>query len=141
MVDEKDVAGSMAIINFANDIESLTNSYAAYLNVRVMIKDKYGENIKAVDEGDRDALIQTADTVRSYMVRCWADAEKLSPQLPAVNKKLKDIRKIYSDAKQTSLLDMEQIESYIITLSSAFTESVLAGLLTRAQDIYKEVLA
>lgn len=130
----------MMIINLANDIENLTNMYAGYLNIMVRIKDKYGAEFKGLDESDKDALLQATEGMRSYMVRCWANAEKLQSKIPPLKEKITEIRKLYKVSKETSIIPTDTAEKFIVVLGSAFTEGVLADLLVRSRDIYNEVL-
>lgn len=140
MVKEEQLAAAMMIINFANDIENLTNAYASYLNVLIKVKSKYGPELKAIDTEDQQALIQTADLMRTYIVRCWSDSEKLHTKIAPLKTKINDIRKLYKECKSQSIIEIETAEKFITVLGTAFTEGVLEDLLVHARDVYKEVL-
>ncbi len=140
VVKEEKLAAAMLIINFANDIENLTNTYASYLNVLIRIKEKYGVELKGIDTEDQQALIQTSELLRSYIVRCWADSEKLQTKIPTIKSKMTEIRKLYKETKTASMIEIETAEKFITLLGTAFTEGVLEDLLVHSRDIYKEVL-
>lgn len=158
MVKEERAAAALTLINFANDIEQLVNAYATYLNVLIRIKDKYSLTFEAQKEGDKEVkrdnddrllrafegedqqmLIQSADTFRLYVVRCYFDAKKLADKLPSIKKQIGKIEEEYKKIKRASVVESELLENYITIMSTAFTNDVIDDLIVRAQDVYKEV--
>jgi len=150
MVSEENMAGSGYIINFFNDIENLTNSYAGYLNVLVRIQDRYNlkeqDNekrktpLKNLESEDEQALLEVAETLRVWIARCYIKATTLQERIPTMKTGVANLKQLYEKAISKSVIEKEVVENFVLAINKMFVAGILKDLLMRSQDIYAEIL-
>jgi len=152
MPSEEQIAGSSYILNFLNDVENLTNTYATYLNVMVRMQDKYKLGKKEKDEGserkktlqieqeDERAILEVNESIRIWIARCYIKAKTLEVKIPEMVASVKKLNKHYELAISSSMIEKEVVEGFVMDINAIFMQGILKDLLIRAQDVYEEVL-
>lgn len=152
MASEEQVAGASYVMNFLNDVENLTNTYATYLNVMVRIQDKYQlgkkekeENKKKnktvqLDNEDEQAVLEVNEAIRVWIARCYVKANTLQVKIPEMKESVKKLKKNYESAISSSMIEKEVAEGFVMDINAVFMQGILKDILTRAQDVYEDVL-
>jgi len=136
MTDEVQIAGAGYILTFFNDIEQLNSYYASYVNTILSLKHKYPDtkNLENISDEDRQTLINMAQGLRTWIIRCYIKAQALKDKVDAFNnQKLDDS---YKKATSTFILDPKDAEEFVVEINKAFADGVLVDLLSQARDIY-----
>lgn len=149
MPTEGEIAGASYVMNFLDDVENLTNTYATYLNVMVRVKDKYGLGKKEEGEKkkqirlepeDEQAILEVNEAMRVWIARCYIKASTLQKKIDKMKDGVKNLKKSYESAISSSTIEKEIAESFVMEINSLFMEGILTELLVRSQDIYRDVL-
>ena len=150
MPSEEQVAGASYVMNFLDDVENLTNTYATYLNVMVRVQDKYGlgkekegekkKKTIQLDQDDETAILEVNEAMRVWIARCYIKANTLQKKIDGMKEGVKKLKKSYESAISSSTIEKEIAESFVMEINMLFMEGILTDLLVRSQDIYRDVL-
>ena len=139
MVNEKEIAGASYIIGFYKEVQALTHNYAAYLNLMLEVRNKFGEEPKKLPPEVQNNVTISVQTVRLNVHKTYIMYESIQQNLGKKGKKKEDLKNAYSVLKDDFILKMENLEKYVISINSILVEDIIQNLLRSSQDLVKEV--
>lgn len=139
----EEIGGVAYVFNFYNDLENLTNHFAAYVNIRTKLKAKYPdlrneEKKVKLSEEDRQTLHEVADNFRSWATRCYVKTQSLSKKIKKLD--AEKIKKQYDRVIESPVTDLKTANDYVVELNKAFVEGGLQDLLVRNKDLVEDLL-
>ena len=138
-IDEKKAAGASYIINFFKEVDSLTVTFAQYLNIMLEIETKYKSevSVEEMTEHEKGVVTQTFQTLRYHALKCYVQYNAIKPILKfKYNEKLENS---YKKVKNTFIIPRDSIEEYVTELNTLLLKNIIQNLLESSQDIVGKV--
>lgn len=144
----EEIGGISYVFNFYNDLENLTNHFAAFVNMRTRIKAKYPKLLTdqgkesttkiTLAEEDRQALNEITDSFRSWATRCYIKTQSLSNKIKGLDPE--KVKEQYNKLIESPIPDFTTANEYVTQLNIAFVEGGLQDLLVRNKDLVEDIL-
>ena len=139
-LDERQTAAASYILNFYQGISNLTHYYSTYHNLLIEIRNKYPDlDLDKLGVDERNALMQTAQSVRYYAHECFIMYQTLLPPLKI--EKDKDIQGYYDQIKKDYIIKIDDLEKYVIILNSVLINSIIKELIDTSQYLIEDIYA
>ena len=137
-LDERKTAAASYILNFYQEISNLTHNYSTYHNLLIEIRNKYKDlDLNKLSPDERNALMQTAQSVRYYAHECFIMYQTLLPPLKI--KKDENIQGYYDQIKKDYIIKIEDLEQYVIILNSVLINNIIKELIDTSQYLIEGI--
>ena len=139
-INEEKTAGASYVLNFYQEVASLTHNYANYENLLLELKEKYNGQEEKITIEERDALKAYCQTLRYYIVKTYIAYSSI---VDGIKKAIDPDVKLFSDIlKNQYVLKAADLENYVVKLNAFIISDVIKHLLESSNDIiaqlYKE---
>lgn len=129
------------ILNFFNDVETLTNSLANYSNTLLTLvtihgNDKVEDLIKDLDETTQTQALAVIQGMRFSAIRAFVKYSSIMQKMPELKKAHEDIRKQYLIITTTPVPDFLVVEDFTLKINEALLTSVQGTELFRKSTEY-----
>lgn len=136
-VDEKKTAAASYILKFYNDVVSLNDYYAQYLNLALELSDRYGDTFDKASQEEKEIIARALQNVRFICHKIYVQYQSISKSLDLAKDKY--IMGDYKEIKNRFVIDRELLERFTININTVLVESVIKNLLETSQDIVSGV--
>lgn len=114
-----------------NDIEQSKNNLSSYNNLLLILSMSHGVNdnpmklAKLMNDGERNAIIQTVGLFRTYATRAYIGYTSIKQNFTKQSTESKDtIEETYSKIKSQAIPDYDDSEKFVQLLSNLFVEEI-----------------
>ena len=132
------------LLTFFDDIETVTNNAAIYIDVISEMKARYSEeslkNRKGIAEEDIPPLIANIQQIKMTVFRAYVKFAALSEKIPEFMAN-KEIRKRYEAIADKPVPLKADVEAFVLELNKVFVMGVMDELLIKAADVVKGLTA
>ena len=133
-INEERTVEASYIINFYRDIMVMNDQGIAYQNLILEFDKRYSKEYIAKASAEEKVLImQTVQSLRFYARKVYIEYTAIMKGLKQPNKK--EIDELYEKVKNEIIINVDDIEKYLIELNSFITEDIIKNLLETSQDI------
>lgn len=136
MKQEERITQANYIINFYNEVALLTNLYAEYKNILILIDSKYGGAIEKIEETDRNYMFDIVQQIRAGINKiniysnCFQDKE-IVPKA--------DNTKLIKEVNDDLIIKSETVEKLTIFYNQILINNIMKDLLKSSQDILNNI--
>lgn len=137
MADEQ-IAAAGYVVTYFNDVETMTNETANYINLLNEIKQRSkGSDTIELQEENTQVIEQLIPTLRFYVVRTYVKTISLASRMESLRSPRLD--ELYQKIKYSSVPEAADIEEYCFELNKLFVQGVVSSIIDRAWDYYSQL--
>lgn len=148
---DQSYVGSSYLIQFYNDVQQLSNSFALVMNRKVEFFARYPELDKEpkalfeqrsrnpVTPAHSDWLLEAIQNFRHYAIRVRTAQKALQADLKVTKEESDAIDKSFKSIKDTLMPKDEDMESYIDSVNLILVTKVVREIIDNANDIYERL--
>lgn len=134
---EERTAAASYVLNFYNDVASLTHHYANYENLMVEMEEKHkGAEDKLTPE-EKDALREFCQMLRYHARVAYIHYISIMQGLNL--KPSKEVAELFDKIRNQYVIKRVDIESFVIVMNRALVEKVIKNLLESSHEIVAQL--
>lgn len=141
--NEGDTVQNSYILTFYQEVQNLTHWFAQYQNLLTEFQAKYGEDLKRMDEGDKQILNSSVQNLRYFTHKTYILYSSIKGVLGHQNKTRnhEKILKAYAKTKIGYIITSESVEEYTIELNTFLLTDIIKDLLQTNREKLTDIFA
>lgn len=139
-LDEKQKTGVSYIYTFYNNVVTLTNYYAQYLNLLLEYKMKFSTaDLQKLEEGEQKIVTGAVQICRQTVISVFIQYQSITKALKIDDSEKDKVREQYDKIKETFIIDTQDLEDFVCLMNEVLVNNVIKNLLESNQDIISDL--
>jgi len=137
MTEEDKLAGANYVLLFMQDLETLLDYAASYINFLSQLKKKYSNlEEQELEDADRQTLLNNVAAIKNIIFKVYVRYSVLKDYLGIKDdKKDKKIKDIWENIKGEAIPKAERVEEFVISVHNVFANKMMQELVTTAREV------
>lgn len=135
---QEKIAAANYVLNFYQEVATLTSFYSQYENILLEIKAKYGDE-HPIPEEDKTYIVEICKNIRYYVRVCYIKHKSI---VSKVKKQTDDeTETLKNDIASSLLVDRVKLEAFVVKMNDVLVENVIKDLLQNSGDIINSIFS
>ncbi len=133
MTEEDKLAGANYVLLFMQDLETLLDYAASYINFLSQLKKKYSNlEEQELEDADRQTLLNNVAAIKNIIFKVYVRYSVLRNYLGA---KEDNIKEKWKKIKEEAIPKAERVEEFVISVHNVFANKMMQELVTTAREV------
>lgn len=133
MTEEDKLAGANYVLLFMQDLETLLDYAASYINFLSQLKKKYSNlEEQELEDADRQTLLNNVAAIKNIIFKVYVRYSVLKDYLGA---KEDNIKEKWEKIKEEAIPKAERVEEFVISVHNVFANKMMQELVTTAREV------
>ena len=135
---QEKIAAANYVLNFYQEVATLTSFYSQYENILLELKAKFGEE-QIVPNEEREYINEVCKNIRYYVRVCYIKHRSI---VSKVNKGLdEEIETLKNDIATSLIIDRVKLEKFVFKMNDVLINNVIKDLLQNSSDIINSIFS